>query len=1616
MTCLFGGVSAVTEESTGNPGNQMMNSSMFNDTVQLNAHDQNITSHMLTMNDISSEVGSVLPDTPDISSESSSESYVFVTKWGNFGSGDGQFSVPYGVVVDTSGNVYVTEIENNRIQKFNSSGTFLAKWGTQGSGDGQFQHPEGVTIDPSGNVYVADTHNHRIQKFSSTGSFLAKWGSNGSADGQFYYPTGVAFDSSGNVYVCDSWNNRIQKFNSSGSFITKWGSNGSANGQFTFPYGVTVDVTGNVYVVDTNNYRIQKFNSNGTFLAKWGSSGSGDGQFQNPFHGAVDSTGNVYVADRDNNRIQKFNSSGRFLATLGTQGSGDGELWNPFGVAVDSTGNVYVADTNNCRIQKFAQEILLAANFSANVTSGIAPLTVQFTDRSTGSPTSWNWSFGDGSLSSLQHPAHTYTTTGSYTVSLNATNAGGSNITTRIQYIAVTGSSATFYAVNTSISQGATVFIGEQGLNLTPAQNSFAAAAGYQPTMIGWWASSANIESSIPTAVVALTSPTNQSMMISYAAFGSHYGNWYVVNFATGYGSTIGGAFITVKDPQLALDIWDFSQNSAVGGVSVSGKSVVRGDLLGFKINTNMDTAINQPNLRSGGISGTDVNYWADIKVKTDQGNTFTALLNMYCQPIPVTHQVINSSSWSWGNSTTASGSWSTSALDRTGQFAYPPGTYTVTVESMLNGMRNNYKSGGADYTGKTVSAPQTVTIQSNSLVATVDKQSVTTGNSFAVTIEGRPRTVYHIWVSGTSSMSGGNGAQPPMIARYQAGVTTDTYLPSMPLPYINPSSFGNNNGGYLFQNSGSWGISGTVWADVAHGYYSYTHPSTMDILGNGTALYANVTLSGMGNRTVEFTTNNWTKPGVYKIRVEQNFGSEYMPVYKRAEVLVAVNDSMPQSYYTHQVSGVVGYDHSLSGTVYVQAFNQTPKTSIQPIYETTPGTDNRYNMPLTAELVWIFGFLDKNANHIADPDEPSGYAINEHGRHLADPIYLFSDRSDVDLTLSTRPDKPAGNGVNLTSNRGTINRADQFSLTVQGAPNTDYWVWVKDTQGFADAGGYNARPPTIVPYQAGILLDTTTSPTYGSQYTPQGSSVTVNELVPHGWLNGTEYYAKVRTNNNGIRVFEWTTANVTKAQAYTFRVENKSPTGTYSSDEATVNVRAGSMIITAACGNSAYFGDEIRLAGVNTETMTTYVFITGKNLAQYGAQIQSADPRYSMVIDGIPSTFQQVSVQDDHTWEWRWGTMCVALDPGFYTIYAVSNPRNAMPENQMYTLSANFTLELKKPFVTASVQPITYVKDDPEQFNPKPLHIRGVATGSPTVGIQCWILGENYAVTIQNGISYNTSYDYTLTPERLSSLAPGKYFVAVQHPMENNQFDIYRNGDMVFNKQLGRSINPIGTMIFSLLGAGSLKSSEAAEALVQAINDPNIDDTCVTLSFWIAENGTAPPVEDSIALSPGWNFISVPKKLAAGSNNATIFSDVNTEMHTIWIYNGSIRAWQGMAASDKVKVLDGIWIYSNRSMSVPLNFENSTANPQLPATKTLYPGWNSIGYSDVSPSSAHDTLVSIDPAWSTLIGFDASHGLYETSIIRGGSSTHADSRLLYPGKGYWVFVSTQAELSAIGA
>ncbi len=293
---------------------------------------------------------------------------IVLRKWGSEGNGEGQFKYPRGIALDSSGNVYVADTNNNRIQEFDSEGVFIKAWGSNGTGDGQFQYPYGIAVDSGGNVYVTDDNNDRIQKFDKECVFIKAWGSKGSGNSQFSAPWDIATDSSGDLYVADMVNNRIQKFNSEGVFIKSWGGNGTGDGQFQHPCSIAVDGSGYVYVTDVGNKRIQKFDKEGNFQGKWGSEGSGDGQFSSPYGIAVDGGGNVYTADNANKCIQKFDANGAFKVKWGSSGSGDGQLSYPYGIAIDSSGNLYVVDTGNYRIQKFGSNGSFLAKWGSNGT------------------------------------------------------------------------------------------------------------------------------------------------------------------------------------------------------------------------------------------------------------------------------------------------------------------------------------------------------------------------------------------------------------------------------------------------------------------------------------------------------------------------------------------------------------------------------------------------------------------------------------------------------------------------------------------------------------------------------------------------------------------------------------------------------------------------------------------------------------------------------------------------------------------------------------------------------------------------------------------------------------------------------------------------------------------------------------------------------------------------------------------------------------------------------------------------------------------------------------------------------------------------------------------------
>jgi DNA-binding beta-propeller fold protein YncE len=285
----------------------------------------------------------------------------FVLAWGRRGDRDGEFDVPIDVAVSPSGEVFVTDFYNRRVQRFSPEGEFLGAFPTADS-------PSGLAVGHEGLVYVAEFEEGRIAVYTAAGERIRRWGSTGSGDGQFQQPGGIVISPEGRVYVADQVNRRVQVFDAEGRFLAKWGEYGLGPGQFggnmppasrvAGPQFLAIDSRANVYTTEASVGRVQKFTPEGEFLAAWGNNGTGPGGFGG--HPELPGPIGICITPRDliwisatNNRVHQFTLEGRFMAGFGSPGAGPGEFGVPHGLTIDSSGHLYVVDLQNCRIQKF---------------------------------------------------------------------------------------------------------------------------------------------------------------------------------------------------------------------------------------------------------------------------------------------------------------------------------------------------------------------------------------------------------------------------------------------------------------------------------------------------------------------------------------------------------------------------------------------------------------------------------------------------------------------------------------------------------------------------------------------------------------------------------------------------------------------------------------------------------------------------------------------------------------------------------------------------------------------------------------------------------------------------------------------------------------------------------------------------------------------------------------------------------------------------------------------------------------------------------------------------------------------------------------------------------------
>lgn len=318
----------------------------------------------------------------------------FLGKFGTLGAGNGQFSSNIqNIAIDSRDRMWVTDYSHSRVSQFDASGTFLrgigggVTWtsaqsppavGANTSNLG-FNAPVGVAVDVNDNVYVADMNNRRIMKYDPNGNFLMGIGNGtvwyagtaaptpatGTTNGFFASSYGVDVGPDGVIYVCDSGNHRVQIFSPNGDFMRGIGNGTTWTGAapapvasdsaryFSTSWHPKLDANGLLYVTD-NTSRVQLFDPNGAYLRGFSAVAPDKPTSAAGFLG-IGPTGLLYVVNHGGQPhfTQIFTPFGVVLSRYGTYGTLDAQVNRPEAIEWASDGTFYQTDRSNSRVLRY---------------------------------------------------------------------------------------------------------------------------------------------------------------------------------------------------------------------------------------------------------------------------------------------------------------------------------------------------------------------------------------------------------------------------------------------------------------------------------------------------------------------------------------------------------------------------------------------------------------------------------------------------------------------------------------------------------------------------------------------------------------------------------------------------------------------------------------------------------------------------------------------------------------------------------------------------------------------------------------------------------------------------------------------------------------------------------------------------------------------------------------------------------------------------------------------------------------------------------------------------------------------------------------------------------------
>jgi PKD repeat protein len=375
---------------------------------------------------------------------------------------------PFDVACDSLGNIYLAS--DQQVHKLDPGGLEKKTWSNPRLYGRDTRGPNGIFVDHLGYVYVVDTQNdpesndvgpfeiHNVKKFTANGEFIGEWGKFGGAPGELYQPTDLVIAPDNAAYVVDTGNNRVQKFVLSDPYtVGSIAVNSTPLGAKIFLDGVdtgmvTPDIICEVspgiheirlemegypnsetsVVVDAGEMKRIKLSwlNNPTITTLTPTTiTAGSDAFTLQITGTNFVNGAKVLWDGQE-RATAFISATKLTATIAkadvaNEGTYKVKVVNPDGKGSNEVNFTVQSDSS------------LIAEFTASVASGPVPLQVTFFDQSDGDPESWFWEFGDGGVSNVQNPSHTYNSIGEYTVNLTVNSDGFQNTTSKYQFICI---------------------------------------------------------------------------------------------------------------------------------------------------------------------------------------------------------------------------------------------------------------------------------------------------------------------------------------------------------------------------------------------------------------------------------------------------------------------------------------------------------------------------------------------------------------------------------------------------------------------------------------------------------------------------------------------------------------------------------------------------------------------------------------------------------------------------------------------------------------------------------------------------------------------------------------------------------------------------------------------------------------------------------------------------------------------------------------------------------------------------------------------------------------------------------------------------------------------------